>query len=94
MLQFVQAKLTKGLVYVLTARATVHLHTFANVAEDRTPHKWIDWHKRFGHIVYSGLQQLYNEKLADGMVVNEHSPMLDCEACMQAKQTQAPFPPG
>ncbi|KAJ8588277.1 hypothetical protein M405DRAFT_712724, partial [Rhizopogon salebrosus TDB-379] len=41
--QFAQAELTKGL-YVLTARATVHPYAFANVAEDRTPRTWIDWH--------------------------------------------------
>ncbi|KAJ8585688.1 hypothetical protein M405DRAFT_720029, partial [Rhizopogon salebrosus TDB-379] len=46
----------------------------------------------FGHIAYSGLKRLYREKLVDGMIIDENSPMPECEACIQAKQTRDPFP--
>jgi hypothetical protein len=31
---------------------------------------WETWHKRFGHISYSGLQKLLDEKLVDGFTVD------------------------
>ena len=35
---------------------------------------------------------MHAEGLVDGFDVDENSPMPDCEACIQAKQTRAPFP--
>ena len=91
--QFAQAQLQRGL-YILNARAKLHLLSNACITHHsgsvRTT--WADWHKRYGHIGYSGLQRLQREKLVDGMdVIDEHAPILDCEACIQAKQTRAPF---
>ena len=54
---------------------------------------WQDWHHRFGHIGVSGLQHTIDGQMVTGMVVNKSdSPKFDCEACIQAKQTHAPFP--
>ena len=52
---------------------------------------WADWHRRFGHVGVSGLKRMYAKRLVDGFDVDENSPMPDCEACIQAKQTRAPF---
>ncbi|KAJ8580847.1 hypothetical protein M405DRAFT_713120, partial [Rhizopogon salebrosus TDB-379] len=46
----------------------------------------------FGHVTYSGLKQLHREGLVEGMSMDEASSTPDCEACIQAKQTCAPFP--
>jgi hypothetical protein len=89
--EFARATLKKGL-YVLNARAKLHPLASANMARDQSEsNQWIDWHRRFGHISYSGLRRLYQEGLVDGMIVDENSPMPDCEACIQAKHARAPF---
>ncbi|OAX36366.1 hypothetical protein K503DRAFT_311211 [Rhizopogon vinicolor AM-OR11-026] len=54
-----------------------------NMARDQAEsNQWTDWHKRFGHISYTGLKQLYQQGLVDGMSVDENSPTPDCEACI------------
>jgi hypothetical protein len=52
---------------------------------------WELWHKRYGHISYSGLKRLHNEKMVDGFTVDINSPTLDCTACTEAKQHIEPF---
>ena len=52
---------------------------------------WETWHKRYGHIGYSGLQKLIDLKMVDGFTVNNDSRKPDCEICTQAKQTVKPF---
>jgi hypothetical protein len=53
---------------------------------------WETWHRRFGHIGYTGLQKLLDEKMVNGFTVDEHTEKPDCEACTQAKQHVEPFP--
>ena len=53
---------------------------------------WLDWHKRFRHIGVTGLQYIHQHNLVKGLTVDEHSVFCDCEACVQAKQSQTPFP--
>ena len=53
---------------------------------------WETWHRRFGHVAYSGLRKLLDKKLVDGLHVDEHSPTPDCIACTEAKQYVEPFP--
>ena len=52
---------------------------------------WETWHRRFGHVSYTGLQNLYNKKIVEGFTVDINTPKPDCEACIQAKQTIAPL---
>jgi hypothetical protein len=39
---------------------------------------WETWHKRYGHIGYTGLQKLLDNKLVDGFVVDTASAKPDC----------------
>jgi transposase InsO family protein len=47
---------------------------------------WETWHKRYGHVSYSGLRRLYHDNMVDGLKVDLNSPMPDCAACTEAKQ--------
>ena len=51
---------------------------------------WEDWHQRFGHIGVKGLQRLQREGLVDGLTVVP-SPIVDCPACIEAKQSRIPL---
>ena len=57
-----------------------------------TPVSWETWHRRFGHISYSGLEHLLTKGLVDGFNVDETSLKPDCQACTEAKQSVLPFP--
>ena len=52
---------------------------------------WETWHKRFGHIGYSGLQYMLDHDLVEGFSVDTRTPKLDCVACTEAKQSVEPF---
>ena len=52
---------------------------------------WETWHKRFGHIGYSGLQYLLDHNLVEGFNVDINTPKPDCIACTEAKQSVEPF---
>ena len=52
---------------------------------------WETWHKRFGHIGYSGLQYMLDKNLVKGFNVDINSPKPDCIACTEAKQSVEPF---
>jgi len=52
---------------------------------------WNTWHRRFAHIGYSGLRKTFDKKLVTGFHVNRESPMPDCIACTEAKQSVIPF---
>ena len=52
---------------------------------------WETWHRRFGHIGYSGIQKLVDLKMVDGLSVDTESAKPDCEICVQAKQSIKPF---
>ena len=52
---------------------------------------WETWHRRYGHIGYSGLQKLIDLKMVDGLTVNNDSIKPDCVMCTQAKQLVKPF---
>jgi len=53
---------------------------------------WETWHKRYGHIGYSGLQKLLDNNMVEGLKVDMNMPKPDCVACMEAKQHVKPFP--
>ena len=52
---------------------------------------WEDWHKRFGHVSYSGLKNLLDKNLAKTFNVDTESFKPDCIACMEAKMTTTPY---
>jgi hypothetical protein len=52
---------------------------------------WETWHKRFGHVSYSGLKRLWEKNLVDGFNVDTNTPIPDCVACTEAKQTEEPY---
>ena len=52
---------------------------------------WETWHKRFGHIGYSGLQYMLDKNLVNGFNVNTCTSKPDCIACTEAKQSVEPF---
>ena len=52
---------------------------------------WEIWHKIFGHISYSGLQQVLDKNLVEGFNVNTSTPKTDCIACTEAKQFIEPY---
>jgi hypothetical protein len=52
---------------------------------------WDTWHRRFGHISYSGLRKLFDRELVTGFLVDRASSMSDCVACTEAKQSVIPF---
>ena len=53
---------------------------------NNTSHSWETWHKCFRHVSYSGLHQLYQEKMVNGLTVDPNLPTPDCVACTEAKQ--------
>jgi hypothetical protein len=52
---------------------------------------WETWHKRFGHISYSGLQKILDLNLVNGLNIDTRTPKPDCIPCTEAKQTVEPF---
>ena len=52
---------------------------------------WEVWHRRFGHIAYSGLKMLARLDLVEGLEVNPRSPQPDCIACTEAKESEKPY---
>lgn len=52
---------------------------------------WQTWHRRFGHISYSGLQKLPDNWMVDSLTIDLNMSKPVCEACVQAKQTIEPF---
>ena len=53
---------------------------------------WETWHRRFGHVGYSGLQKLLDNNMVEGFNVDAKSDKPDCVACTVAKQHVEPFP--
>jgi hypothetical protein len=54
---------------------------------------WEIWHRHFGHVGYSGLQKLLENKLVEGLKINTKMPKPDCIACIEAKLFEAPYGP-
>jgi len=53
---------------------------------------WETWHKRYGHIGYSGLQKILDNNMVEGLEIDMNTPKPDCVACTEAKQNVEPFP--
>ena len=70
---------------------TTHSDCAFNAASP-TP-TWETWHRRFGHVGYSGIKKLLDNQLVDGLEIDPNSPKPDCIACTEAKLSEAPYGP-
>src|SRR5229473_7325178 len=61
------------------------------VITNQSPQSWEIWHRRFGHVGYTGLKVLYDRNLVKGFDVDTSSKINDCTACIQAKSSVQPF---
>jgi hypothetical protein len=52
---------------------------------------WEIWHRRLGHVGYSGIQQMVSKGLVEGLNIDMSSPKPDCRACTEAKQAEELF---
>ncbi len=65
----------------------------AAVAWPKRLRTWDEWHKVYAHMGMKALQAMKRKDMVVGMEVDETVPASDqCEACIQGKQTIAPFP--
>ena len=49
--------------------------------------------KKFGHISQKSLEKLAKNRMVEGFTINQLTmPSIICEACIQAKQSQKPYP--
>ena len=53
---------------------------------------WETWHKRFGHMGYSGLQNVVKNNIVEGFKPDLKSPKPNCIPCAAAKMSHKPFP--
>jgi hypothetical protein len=70
---------------------TTHSDCAFNVASPSIT--WETWHRRFGHVGYSGIKKLLDNQLVDGLEIDMNSPKPDCIACTEAKLSEAPYGP-
>jgi len=54
---------------------------------------WETWHRRFGHIGYSGIKKLLDNQLVNGLKIDTNSLKPDCVACTEAKLLETPYGP-
>ncbi len=54
---------------------------------------WETWHRRLGHVGYSGIKKLSDSQLVEGLHIDENSPKPDCIACTEAKLSETPYGP-
>eukprot|EP00112_Aurelia_sp_Birch-Aquarium-sp1_P025965 Seg893.2 transcript_id=Seg893.2/GoldUCD/mRNA.D3Y31 product="Retrovirus-related Pol polyprotein from transposon TNT 1-94" pseudo=true protein_id=Seg893.2/GoldUCD/D3Y31 len=52
------------------------------------------WHQRFGHLGVKNLKLLHDQKLVDGLKLNDSEDMKFCEGCAKGKQKRNSFPKG
>ena len=57
-----------------------------------TPLSWETWHRRYGHVGYTGLQKLLDGNMVEGLIVDDQTDKPDCVACTEAKQHIETFP--
>jgi hypothetical protein len=69
-------------VRIVKGNAPIGMQTFAATGPLES---WETWHKRFGHVGYSGLKRLWEKNLVDNFTVDTHTPTPDCVACTEAK---------
>jgi hypothetical protein len=68
------------------------LNEITNIAINKQPASWTEWHKQFGHISISGLQLLHKRRLVDNFHLKGNTKIVDCDACAKAKLARTPFP--
>src|SRR6202451_4477204 len=85
----------KNFLYGMNVRVkqpTLTSESSQTFAGTESAQSWETWHKCYGHIGYSGLQKLLDNKMVEGLEVDMNTPKPDCVACTEAKQNVEPFP--
>ena len=81
-----------GKLFRLDAKVRMPSNEKSNLAKSKKL-SWTSWHRRYGHLGPSGLENLKKKNLVLGLDVDENSELHStCEACVQAKQTTRPYP--
>jgi hypothetical protein len=80
------------LKHLYTLHVKPILNEITNIAINKQPASWTEWHKRFSHISISGLQLLHKRRLVDNFHLKGNTEMVDCDACAKAKLARTPFP--
>lgn len=64
-----------------------------SLVEDDNNKEFLKWHKRYGHIGFSGLKNLVQNNLVDGMNKNlkPGNSLEFCESCVNGKMKRLPF---
>lgn len=79
-------------MYFLDAVGDVPEMAIANAAVDDTA-TWEEWHRRYGHLAYSGLERLKKAGMVTGLDIDgDAKPNGICEACVKAKLARRAFP--
>ena len=87
------AKVRNNLYKMMFKHAPETAHsdcTFNTASPSQT---WETWHRCFGHIGYSGIKKLLDNKLINGLEIDTNSPKPDCVACTEAKLSKTPYGP-
>jgi hypothetical protein len=89
------ANKTTNNLYLLDAEVKRETNTALTMTANANSNmdSWLTWHKRFGHIGYTGLQTILDHQMVNGFTVNPNSQKSDCTACIQAKMSERPFGP-
>ena len=81
----------RGRLYLLEAAVNKSNEASVYVATPKL--SWDQWHRRYGHIAPTTLNQISKEGIVDGLSIDQSTtPSNTCEACIQAKQAHKPFP--
>lgn len=88
----VDGKLSANRLYPLNIYRRTNNAETSNISTVTHLLTWDEWHRKYRHIGTTGLKCLLADKLVDGFNVDETSTIGDCDACIQAKQSRAPFP--
>jgi len=86
-------KLQNNLYRIILKLASNPMAEVVCFSANTFPIPWKTWHRRFGHVSYSGLQNLLRLNLVDGFKVDASSPKPDCIACAKGKLFEAPYGP-
>jgi len=54
---------------------------------------WETWHRRFGHVGYSGIKKLLDNQLVNSLEIDTNLLKPDCVACTEAKLSETPYGP-
>ena len=79
-------------LWLMDARAELKPSEHSNIGITKGL-PWDEWHRRYGHLGRTGLENLHKSGMVEGLTIDESTiPSTSCKACIQAKQAHRPFP--